>query len=107
MTAEFAALSLSMKAVHCMGTMLLRMDTYIIGFCLMDCGPIASGLAFNGSLEEPKHDRIKNVLVKGLVFTDAPKKFVACWNISVHEWLKNYVFMRMLINKKRSSAAAT
>ena len=24
------------------------MTTYLIGFCLMECGPIAAGLSFNG-----------------------------------------------------------
>lgn len=93
-----------MKIVHMWGTMGLKMSTYIIGFCLMDCGPIASGLAFNGDVMDPKHDRVKNVIITGLVFTSKVKYFLSCWNISTHEWLKNYVFMRMLDNKKRSGA---
>jgi len=36
------------KIVYTLGVMLKKMSTYIIGFTLMDCGPIASGLAYNG-----------------------------------------------------------
>lgn len=73
-----------------MGVMFLKMNTYIIGFCLMDCGPIASGLAFNGydSNGVAKHDRVKSVIIYGLIFTCRVKDFLSCWNISVHEWLK-------------------
>lgn len=74
------------------------MSTYIIGFCFMDCGPIASGLAYNGDEGSPEHTAVKNVVIKGLIWTTRIKYFLQCWNISVHEWLKNYIFMRMLDN---------
>jgi lysophospholipid acyltransferase len=32
------------------------------------------------------------------------KDFLANWNISVHEWLKYYVFLRQLDNKKRGGS---
>lgn len=91
-----------------MGTFCLRMNTYIIGFCLMDCGAIASGLAFNGydSQGVALHDRVKSVVISGLIFTYRVKDFLACWNISVHEWLKYYVFLRMLDSKKRGSSSS-
>lgn len=86
-----------------MGVMLLRMNTYIIGFCFMDCTMLASGLAFNGRDEKgnERHDRVKSVVINGLIFTHKVKNFLQCWNISTHEWLKNYVFLRMLNNQKR------
>lgn len=67
-----------MKIVHMMGAMLLRMNTYVIGFCFMDCGPIASGLAFNGYDEKgvAKYDRVKSVVIKGLIFTYRVKDFL-------------------------------
>lgn len=80
------------------------MSTYIIGFCFMDCGPIASGLAYNGDEANPEHTAVKNVVLKGLIWTTKIKYFLQCWNISVHEWLKNYIFMRMLDNKRRGTA---
>lgn len=53
------------------------MITYIIGFCLMDCGPRASGLAYNGEKDGvASFDRIRNVDVKGLVFTNKVKNFL-------------------------------
>jgi len=39
----------------------LVMQTYLVGWCLMECGPIASGLSYNGRDEktgEAKHDRV-------------------------------------------------
>jgi hypothetical protein len=58
--------------------MFLRMNTYIIGFCLMDAGPIASGIAFDGYDENgvAKHDRVKSVVVVGLVLTTKVKMFL-------------------------------
>jgi lysophospholipid acyltransferase len=84
------------------------MNTYIIGFCLMDCGAIAAGLAFNGydSNGVALHDRVKSVVISGLIFTYRVKDFLSCWNISVHEWLKYYVFLRMLDSKKRGNSSS-
>ena len=72
----------------------------------MDCGAIASGLAFNGydSKGVALHDRVKSVVISGLIFTYRVKDFLACWNISVYEWLKYYVFLRMLDSKKKGSS---
>ena len=30
----------------------LTMQTYLVGWCLMECGPIASGLSYNGRDEK-------------------------------------------------------
>ena len=82
-----------------MGNFWLRVSTYIVGFCFMDMGPLASGLAYNGideQTKELKFNKVTNVNIKGLILTDKVKNFLASWNISVHEWLKNYVFMRKL-----------
>lgn len=90
------------------GTLLLTMSTYVIGFCFMECGPIASGLSFNGvdSKGNAQHDRIKSVLIYGLMTSYRVKDFLASWNISVHEWLKYYVYLRLLDNKKRGKTNA-
>lgn len=99
-TQEFNEYGFWNKQVYFLGTMIGRMCMYVIGFCLMDCGPIASGFAFNGYDEnkQPRFDRIRNVNIEGLIFPAGGKVkyFVTCWNISVHEWLKTYVFMRLL-----------
>lgn len=73
----------------------LTMSTYIVGFCLMDTAMIASGIAYNGSKEGIEcHDRIRSVEVYKLETSTRVKDFLANWNISVHEWLKYYVYLR-------------
>jgi len=98
MSDEFRDSGLLHKHYHWMGNMLMRISTYIIGFCFMDCGPLASGLAYSGKDDDgkPLFEKARNVKIQGLIFTSQVKYFLACWNISTHEWLKNYVFMRML-----------
>lgn len=47
-TKEYFDQSLFQKHVSFMGNMLCRISTYIVGFCFMDAGVLASGLAYNG-----------------------------------------------------------
>jgi hypothetical protein len=99
LTDEFANLSFFQKHVIIFGNYWYRLSTYIVGFCFMDTGPLASGLAFSGYDEKtgkPMFNKARNVGIRGLLFTDKVKNWLACWNTSVHEWLKNYVFMRCL-----------
>jgi D-alanyl-lipoteichoic acid acyltransferase DltB (MBOAT superfamily) len=61
LTDEFAAHSLLWKIGYSYGTLKNMMyRTYMIGWCLMEVGPIASGLAYNGNDEsgKPKFDRV-------------------------------------------------
>jgi lysophospholipid acyltransferase len=69
----------------------------------MEVGAIASGLSYNGTDEEgnPRFDRIKSVVLWNLETSYKVKDFLANWNISVHNWLKYYVYLRMLPNDKR------
>jgi hypothetical protein len=61
----------------------------------MEAGPIACGLSYNGKEDGTyKHDRIRSVNVWKLETSLKVKDFLANWNISVHEWLKYYVFLR-------------
>ena len=80
------------------------MQTYIVGWCLMECGPIASGLSYNGIDEktgEARHDRVQSCIIWNLETSFRIKDFLASWNISAHGWLKNYIFLRMLPNDKK------
>ena len=90
------------------GTLFELLATYVIGFCFMECGPIASGFSYNGEDEngQAKHDKVKSVNIKGLLTSNQVKDFLASWNISVHEWLKYYVYLRLLNNKKRGGTNA-
>jgi lysophospholipid acyltransferase len=45
-------------------------------------------------------------VIKGLLTSNKVKDFLASWNISVHEWLKYYVYLRLLDKKSRGSGNA-
>lgn len=96
------------KLCFMIGTLFQMMSTYVVGFCFMECGPIASGFSYNGTDKQGnvKHDRVKSVIIKGLLTSNKVKDFLASWNISVHEWLKYYVYLRLLNNKERSRTNA-
>mmetsp|Transcript_36606 Transcript_36606/g.26677 ORF Transcript_36606/g.26677 Transcript_36606/m.26677 type:complete len:81 (-) Transcript_36606:449-691(-) len=73
-----------------------RIMTYYIGFCLMDVGPIASGLSFNGydkETKEPLFNRVESINLHGLEASGDVKALISSWNISVHKWLKYYIFL--------------
>lgn len=49
LTAEFLnEYTIVQKIFYMYVVIKLTMQTYLVGWCLMECGPIASGLAFNG-----------------------------------------------------------
>ena len=39
------------KLYYMFGTLGRNCCTYIVGFCFMECGPIASGFSYNGADE--------------------------------------------------------
>lgn len=87
----------------------LVMQTYLVGWCLMECGPIAAGLSFNGydkETGEAKHDRVRSCDIWKLETSFRIKDFLANWNISAHMWLKYYIFLRMLPNNKKGKGQA-
>lgn len=65
LTDNFRDMAVLPKMIYTLGVMLLRMSIYIIGFCLMDCGPIASGLSYNGEDKDgvSQFDKVKSVKV--------------------------------------------
>ena len=106
LTNDFKQTPFLEKVPIMIGTLFLMMSSYVTGFCFLECGVIASGFSYNDeesidSTTTPKHDKIKSVLIKGLLTSYRVKDFLASWNISVHEWLKYYVYLRLLNNKKR------
>lgn len=48
------------KWVFMIGVLFQMMSTYVIGFCFMECGSLASGFSFNGYDKEgnEKHDKV-------------------------------------------------
>lgn len=90
-----------MKLFKMLGTLLLTMCMYVLGFCLFECPSMASGFSYNGVDKingQPRHDKIKSVAIYNLATSQDVKGFITSWNISVHEWLKNYVYLRMIKN---------
>jgi len=62
----------------------------------MDVGPIASGLSFNGydkETKEPLFNRVESINLHGLEASGDVKALISSWNISVHKWLKYYIFL--------------
>jgi lysophospholipid acyltransferase len=102
---DFSRASIPMKFYNLVGYTFLRIATYVCGFCLMETGPLASGLSFNGYDKDnrPLHNRVTCIKISSLIFTYRIKDFVTGWNVSVHHWLKYYVFMRQLDSKTRST----
>lgn len=70
--------------------------TYMVGWCLMEVGPIASGLAYSKTDEHgvAHFDRVKSCNIYKLETSHKVKDFLANWNMSAHLWLKNYVYLR-------------
>ena len=110
LTAEFLnEYSIAHKLLYQYLVVKLVMQTYLVGWCLMECGPIATGLSFNGYDEETgeaKHDRVQSCVIWKLETSYRIKDFLANWNISAHMWLKYYIFLRMLPNDKKGSGQA-
>jgi len=71
----------------------------------MDVGPIASGLSWNGyhpETKEPQFNRVESLNIRGLETSGDIRLFIQSWNISVHKWLKYYVFLQLIDRSKKS-----
>ncbi len=53
--------------------------------------------------ERPKFNRVENIRIYDVEFSYKIQDFFNAWNISVHNWLKHYVFMRMITRGKKVS----
>jgi lysophospholipid acyltransferase len=97
------------------GALKTKMLTYYVAFCLKHAASIASGLCFNGYDDRSKHDdvilyierakfnRVETIRLYDIEFSYKVKDFFDAWNISVHMWLKYYVFLRMVKRDQRNS----
>ena len=97
------------KMAYLYGVTKQMSQTYLVGFCLMDVGPIACGLAFNGYEKDtgkPKFDRVQSVNLWNYEFSCTVKDLIASWNMSVAKWLKYYVYLRFLPNDKSKGGGA-
>mmetsp|Transcript_35870 Transcript_35870/g.26649 ORF Transcript_35870/g.26649 Transcript_35870/m.26649 type:complete len:209 (-) Transcript_35870:6-632(-) len=64
----------------------------------MDAASIASGLSFSGYDKDknPEFYTVKNVSVRGNVFSYDIKYLFTKWNMMIQHWLKNYVYLRVI-----------
>jgi lysophospholipid acyltransferase len=116
LTEEYAGKHFVYKYAYALCTLKLKIFTYYTAFCLMHTATIASGLAFNGYdensknlkskkylsyVEKAKFNKVETVRIWDIEFSYHVKDFFDAWNISVHKWLKYYVFMRILKKGKK------
>jgi lysophospholipid acyltransferase len=98
LTDDYAQKHFVYKYAYALCTLKLKIFTYYTAFCLMHTATIASGLAFNGYDEnkKAKFNKVETVRIWDIEFSYHVKDFFDAWNISVHKWLKYYVFLRIV-----------
>jgi lysophospholipid acyltransferase len=72
---------------------------YVGAFYFAETAIIASGLAYNGKKDDPKHDKwgkVKSIDFIKLQLVYNPSEFFHHWNITIHHFLKKYVYVRLL-----------
>jgi lysophospholipid acyltransferase len=47
-------------------------------------------------IEKPKYTRVQTICVWDIEFSYNVKDFLGAWNISVHKWLKYYIYLRLV-----------
>jgi lysophospholipid acyltransferase len=52
--------------------------------------------SLNINLEKAKFNKVETVRIWDIEFSYHVKDFFDAWNISVHKWLKYYVFLRIV-----------
>jgi len=89
---------------------------YIGGFCLSEAGLIATGISYSGDAEKngkkeisqkskDNFSTVRSINVIDLLLVYKPSEFFQNWNISVHIWLKRYVYVRLLPTKGKADFA--
>jgi lysophospholipid acyltransferase len=105
LTEGFTNESYLMKFVHIAGVSFYRIFTYLAGFNFMESAVVASGLAYNGkdANGNDTFDRVRCISVAKFANPGDFKELIANWNVSVHLWLKYYVYLRLLDKNKKGS----
>jgi lysophospholipid acyltransferase len=68
---------------------------YYIAFCFADSAILSSGISYQKKNNEGNFDKIKNINVLKIETCSSVRVFFQNWNISVHNWLKKYVYFRI------------
>lgn len=103
------------KAVYNMIVMQHTIWTYYGGFCFMEALMIASGLGYTETEAVVKtadgkeskevvvnYNSIRSVDIWAIQTCYEQETFSRSWNMSIHSWIKYYVFIRLMDKKKRT-----
>jgi lysophospholipid acyltransferase len=74
---------------------------YLGGFCLAESGIIACGLSYNSEKQDvvikaERWDKIKSISIRKLMSVNRVTTFFHYWNMSIHSFLKKYVYLRVI-----------
>lgn len=81
------------------------MLTYYSGFCFVEANQIASGFGYVKSTTG--EESFNNIKMINMVNIELATNFTIVstnWNVQIHLWLKNYVFIRLLDRSKPRGA---
>mmetsp|Transcript_3030 Transcript_3030/g.2515 ORF Transcript_3030/g.2515 Transcript_3030/m.2515 type:complete len:471 (-) Transcript_3030:28-1440(-) len=86
------------KIIHQHGTIVVTRITYYLVWCFVDSGMILSGLAYNETNSQGVEifNKYQNVKVLEVEFGYYVKKAVYNWNITIQDWMKKYVYLRIV-----------
>ena len=111
-TSLFANYSLPFKMVYMYVTLEGVLFFYFTAFCFLDSSNHACGISFNGyeqpkepsikavapkkEMGEPRFDRVVNIKLWKFLTGSEVREIINSWNVSIHNWLKYYVYVRQL-----------
>eukprot|EP01130_Rhizamoeba_saxonica_P012391 TRINITY_DN5212_c0_g1_i1.p1 TRINITY_DN5212_c0_g1~~TRINITY_DN5212_c0_g1_i1.p1 ORF type:complete len:478 (-),score=70.76 TRINITY_DN5212_c0_g1_i1:44-1477(-) len=99
-TSEFSNFNFFYKWVYCVLAIVGVRMQYYFAWTLAESANILNGFGFNGFDEtvdkNPKFDRLANVKIFGVEFSQNCRGVSTYWNMASGNWLKNHVYFRLL-----------
>ncbi|PVU95128.1 hypothetical protein BB561_002022 [Smittium simulii] len=82
---------------------------YYIAWKMSEGACMVTGLGFSGFNKEGKYTfhSISNVEIIKVEFATYHRQVMSCWNIGTNNWLRQYVYLRVMPESKTSSSTAT
>jgi len=111
-TEEFSLIFYPLKCIYLVFAMTIHKSKYFILWKFSKAGVILCGLGFQPEKNEqsgeitPNFNRIDTGDLMVIEFSNNPKLRTKNWNFRVHLWLKYFIFMRVLQNKKSKTLAS-
>ena len=78
-------------------------------WALVDAALTLTGITYSGydhRSGQPRWDSLQNVEPIGIELAQNPRAYVGNWNIKTHEWLKQYVYIRIAGSSKKTGVFA-